>query len=162
MTDNSYDAIIIGAGLAGLTIAALAARDGKNILILESEHYIGGRILSFTVSNGKILLHGRELGIKEFKRTMSSVFAWVTRAEPDLETMLAEGLLDGYSFEAGGHATFWGTKGRVACVLDYLNASVDLPGNLGFTVLDPEQIKLFPVERGGNYDWSRCDKFEMS
>ena len=153
MTDNSYDAIIIGAGLAGLTIAALAARDGKNILILESEHYIGGRILSFTVSNGKILLHGRELGIKEFKRTMSSVFAWVTRAEPDLETMLAEGLLDGYSFEAGGHATFWGTKGRVACVLDYLNASVDLPGNLGFTVLDPEQIKLFPVERGGNYDW---------
>ena len=85
MADNPYDAIIVGAGLAGLTIGALAAREGKNILILESEHYIGGRILSFTVADGKILLHGQELGIKEFKRTMSSVFAWVTRAEPDMD-----------------------------------------------------------------------------
>ena len=153
MSDN-YDVIIIGAGLAGLSVGAIMAGDEKKrVLILEKENYLGGRLLSFTGEDGQLKLHGQSLGSQEFKRTMASVYAWVTRAEPDMETILSQGLLDGYSFEAGGHATFWGTKGRVGFLLDYLNKPVDLPGNEGFSVLDPDKYQLFPVEKGGRYDW---------
>lgn len=151
---ESYDTIIIGAGLAGLTAGALlTSGEGQKVLILEREQYVGGRLLSFTVEEGRFKLQGRSLGVTEFKKAMASVYAWVTRAEPDLETMLEQGLLDGYSFEAGGHATFWGTKGRIGFLLEYLNKKVNLPGNEGFSVIDPEQVKLFPVEKGGRYAW---------
>jgi len=154
MSTNSYDAIIIGAGLAGLTAGAiLACHENWKVLILERENYLGGRIVSFTGHDGDLYLYGNKLGLNGFKKVMRSVDAWVTRAEPDLETMMQQHLLDGYSFEAGGHATFWGTRGRVGCLLNFLGISLDLPGNEGFTVLDPEQDTVSPVEKGGAYSW---------
>ncbi|NIY18600.1 MAG: hypothetical protein GWM98_28965, partial [Nitrospinaceae bacterium] len=114
---------------------------------------MGGRLVSFTGQGNHLMLHGQPLTAKKFKEILASVYAWVTRAEPDLDIMLSEGLLDGFTFEAGGHATFWGVKGRVAHLLDYLGKSVDLPGNKGFSVIDPERFKLFPLERGGEYGW---------
>jgi phytoene dehydrogenase-like protein len=149
-----YDAVIIGAGLAGLSAAALLATEEKRkVLVLEKEDYVGGRLVSFAAENGTLKLHGKSLDHKKFKKVMASVYAWVARSEPDMETMLKEKLLDGYSFEAGGHATFWGTKGRVGFLLDYLDKAVPLPGNEGFSVVDPEEYKLFPMEKGGNYGW---------
>ncbi len=149
-----FDTIIIGAGLAGLTVGALlASEENQKVLILEKEDYLGGRLVSFTGEGGRLKLHDRELDVPAFKKTLASVYAWVNRAEPDLETMLSQGLLDGYTFEAGGHATFWGAKGRVAFVLDYLGKQVDLPGNEGFSVIDPDQSGLFPMKKGGSYDW---------
>jgi hypothetical protein len=41
----------------------------------------------------------------------------------------------------------------VAHLLNYLGKPVDLPGNKGFAVIDPEQFQLFPLERGGEYGW---------
>jgi prolycopene isomerase len=149
-----YDTIIIGAGLAGLAAGAiLSSEEGRKILILEKEDYLGGRLVSFMGQGNHLMLQGRALDAEAFKRVMASVYAWVERAEPDMDTMLRQGLLDGFSFEAGGHATFWGTKGRVAHLLDFLRKPVDLPGNEGFSVLDPEQYKLHPMEKGGNYGW---------
>jgi hypothetical protein len=162
MADH-YDTIIIGAGLAGLTAGALlSAEEKQKVLILEREPYLGGRLLSFSVEEGKFKLHGQSLGVPEYKKALASVYAWVTRAEPDLETMLEKGLLNGYSFEAGGHATFWGTKGRVGFLLDYLNKKVNLPGNEGFSVIDPEQVALFPVEKGGRYGWMSDDENKIA
>lgn len=149
-----YDAIIIGAGLSGLCAGALLSSDeGKKVLILEKEDFIGGRLLSFTADDGKLWLHGKPITVQQFKKAMASVYAWVTRAEPDLETMLSSGVLDGYSFEAGGHATFWGTKGRIGFFMDYIGKHVPLPGNEGFSVLDPDTSQLHPVEKGGRYTW---------
>ncbi len=153
-----YDAVIIGAGLAGLSAAALLATEEKRkVLVLEKEDYVGGRLVSFAAENGTLKLHGKSLDHKKFKKVMASVYAWVARSEPDMETMLKEKLLDGYSFEAGGHATFWGTKGRVGFLLGYLDKAVPLPGNEGFSVVDPEEYKLFPMEKGGNYGWSAME-----
>ena len=39
-----YDVIIIGAGYAGLTAARNLKRAGKNIILLEARHRVGGRI----------------------------------------------------------------------------------------------------------------------
>ncbi len=154
MPGQNYDAVIIGAGLAGLTVGSiLACQEKKKILILERENFVGGRIVSFTGRDGDLYLYGRKLGLKGFKQVLASVNTWVTYAEPDLETIMKEHRLDGYSFEAGGHATFWGSRGRVGCLLDYLGIPLDLPGNEGFTVIDLDQEGVFPVEKGGAYNW---------
>ncbi len=154
MMDQRFDTIIIGAGLAGLTAGALLASDEKQkILVLEKESYVGGRLLSFQVKKNRFLLQGQKLSVEEFNKAMGSVYAWVTFAQPALETMLDAELLDGFSFEAGGHATFWGTRGRVGCLLDYLQKPVPLPGNKGFSVIDVETYRLHPMEKGGSYGW---------
>src|SRR5450755_3979754 len=37
-----YDAIVVGAGLGGLTAAALLAQSGQRVLVLERNHAVGG------------------------------------------------------------------------------------------------------------------------
>ena len=41
--DTHYDAIVIGSGLGGLTTAALMAKAGKKVLVLE-RHYTAGAL----------------------------------------------------------------------------------------------------------------------
>lgn len=43
MNDQIYDALVIGAGFAGLTAARDLAQDGKQVLIVEARDRIGGR-----------------------------------------------------------------------------------------------------------------------
>lgn len=44
---NQYDAIIIGAGIGGLTSAALLAKKGLKTLLIEKEKQVGGYVVSF-------------------------------------------------------------------------------------------------------------------
>ncbi|GAB7003301.1 flavin monoamine oxidase family protein [Nocardioides sp. AN3] len=43
MNEETYDALVIGAGFAGLTAARDLAKDGKRVLIVEARDRIGGR-----------------------------------------------------------------------------------------------------------------------
>ena len=43
----TFDAIIVGAGMAGLTAAAFLARAGKSVLLCEKENNCGGLVNSF-------------------------------------------------------------------------------------------------------------------
>jgi monoamine oxidase len=43
MSDETYDALVVGAGFAGLTAARDLAKDGKRVLIIEARDRIGGR-----------------------------------------------------------------------------------------------------------------------
>ena len=47
MSHKKYDAIIIGAGMGGLTAGALLARKGLKVLLLEKEKQAGGYVVSF-------------------------------------------------------------------------------------------------------------------
>ena len=39
---NSYDAIIIGSGMGSLTTAAILAKEGQKVLVLEKHYTAGG------------------------------------------------------------------------------------------------------------------------
>jgi phytoene dehydrogenase-like protein len=46
---NDWDVIVIGAGLGGLLAAAILARRGRRVLVLEREAQVGGRLRSYDV-----------------------------------------------------------------------------------------------------------------
>jgi phytoene dehydrogenase-like protein len=45
--DDEFDAIVIGAGMGGLTAAALLAQRGLKTLVVEQAHYVGGFCANF-------------------------------------------------------------------------------------------------------------------
>ncbi len=60
-TRDSYDVIVIGSGLAGLTSANIMARQGYSVLLLEHHYQLGGMATWFKRSGGHIFdisLHG--------------------------------------------------------------------------------------------------------
>jgi phytoene dehydrogenase-like protein len=48
MSENSYNTIIVGGGIAGLTSAAYISREGKKVLLIEKNGECGGLVNSFT------------------------------------------------------------------------------------------------------------------
>ena len=46
---SDWDVIVIGAGLGGLLAAAILARRGRRVLVLERETQVGGRLRSYDV-----------------------------------------------------------------------------------------------------------------
>lgn len=45
---NEYDTIVIGSGIGGLSCAALLAKNGYKVLVLEQQEHVGGFCSSFT------------------------------------------------------------------------------------------------------------------
>ena len=52
MTQNQYDAIIIGGGHNGLVAAAYLAKAGKKVVVLERRHLIGGATMTEEIFPG--------------------------------------------------------------------------------------------------------------
>jgi phytoene dehydrogenase-like protein len=64
----SYDVVVIGSGLAGLTLANITARAGHSVLLLEQHYNLGGMATWFKRQNGHIFdvsLHGFPFGMKK-------------------------------------------------------------------------------------------------
>ncbi len=47
MSENAFDAVVIGSGLGGLTAAALLAKAGRNVCVIERNHSVGGAASAF-------------------------------------------------------------------------------------------------------------------
>ncbi len=52
---DSYDVIVIGSGLAGLTSANLLARQGRRVLLVEQHYKLGGMATWFKRPGGAYL-----------------------------------------------------------------------------------------------------------
>ena len=69
---DSYDVVVIGSGLAGLTAANVLARTGRSVLLLEQHYKLGGMATWFKRPGRHIFdvsLHGFPIGmIKSCRR----------------------------------------------------------------------------------------------
>jgi phytoene dehydrogenase-like protein len=74
---KSYDAIIIGGGHNGLTCAAYLAKEGRNVLVLERRHLVGGAAVTEEIHPG-------------FKYTVFSYVVSLLRPEVIRELELAK------------------------------------------------------------------------
>jgi len=137
MSDQEYDTIVIGAGVAGMTAAALLSRDfGRRVLVLERAPFIGGRTLSFVGKGDKVVADGIEMDARAFRKSLPLASCYLGKCTPDIETIFARGLLDGRTFEAGGHGLFWGNHSRISHVMRHLGVFVNLPLNRGLGFID--------------------------
>lgn len=154
MAKKEYELIVIGSGVGGLGAAAVLAKTfGKKVLVLEKAPHIGGRVASYTGKGDKVLIDGLELDDRGFRKSLADSRCWVSYCEPDLKTMFNKGLLDGYTFENGGHGLFWGNKSRCRLLLDYLGQPVDMPVNTGLGFVEPKTDKIYQVPPRKPYPW---------
>src|SRR5271165_5665188 len=47
MSESTFDAVVIGSGLGGLTAAALLAKSGRKVCVIERNHGVGGAASAF-------------------------------------------------------------------------------------------------------------------
>ena len=88
--NSRFDVIVIGAGFAGLSAAAMLAGGGARVLVLEARPQLGGRATAFTdretgelVDNGQHVLFGCYRQTLAFLRRIDA--ADHVRAQPSLE-----------------------------------------------------------------------------
>lgn len=62
MSEDVFDTIIVGAGLAGATAALVLAREGANVLVIERGNYAGAK----NVTGGRLYGHSLERLIPGF------------------------------------------------------------------------------------------------
>lgn len=61
MTGVRYDAIVLGAGLAGLACARDLHRAGVDVLLVEARHRVGGRVEQAVLPDGRLVQLGGEV-----------------------------------------------------------------------------------------------------
>lgn len=166
-TNQRFDTVVIGAGVAGLGAAALLAKDfGERVLVLERAPFIGGRALSYVGTGNTVTADGVELDAGAFRKSLAYAHCYLGRCTPSIEEIFARGLLDGRTFEAGGHGLFWGNKSRVAHLMRHLGVDWNLPLNrgLGYIVWHGEgqPTEHHQVEKGHRYQWMSDEGFDAT
>lgn len=118
---ETYDVVVIGAGVGGLASAVLLAKEGCKTLVVEVEDRVGGRALSL---RGEEL---RERGPEWYRRLLAGQYCWLAHASPSLEEMAAGGTLDGYTLDLGYHGVSLAGEGYFAVLRDLMGGYGERP-----------------------------------
>ncbi|MGN1113072.1 MAG: FAD-dependent oxidoreductase [Acutalibacteraceae bacterium] len=117
MSIDRFDAIIVGAGLSGLSCSYYLAEKGKKVLVLEAKPYPGGRTSSF-IDNGMVVESGlhRHIGyysalpklLKKCGVKLKDIVTWEEKADVLIKDENRKLVL--------GLAPFWGFKKTIKSI----------------------------------------------
>jgi phytoene dehydrogenase-like protein len=111
---DEWDAVVVGAGVGGLSAAVLLAQVGMKTLLIEKDDRVGGRALS---------LKGEEVSEKGpawYRRLLGGQYCYLAEASPSLEEMADKGTLDGYTLDLGYHGVSVAGEGYFATLRDLI------------------------------------------
>jgi monoamine oxidase len=162
-----FDTVIVGAGVAGLATAALLAKDfDRRVLVLERAPFIGGRALSYVGHGTTVVADGVEMDARAFRKSLAYAHCYLGPCNPGIDQIFQQGLLDGRTFEAGGHGLFWGNNGRVGHLMRHLGVDWNLPLNegLGYVMWNGEDAPTehYQVRKDEPYRWMSEAGFEAT
>ena len=155
MAKQNYDAIIVGSGCGGLTVAAiLAVKEGKKVLVLESEPTIGGRLFSWYGKDNKLWALDKPFKTyKDFVKAFAAHGSYITGDEPDYETAVKNGYFNNCVCDAG-HGLYWGDRSRISLVCQAVGQPIYQRLNKGLAVVDRnDQSKWYQINHGQPYAW---------
>ncbi len=119
-----YSIGIIGAGIGGLTAAALLSKQGHSVTVFEKESIIGGRALSFQPD---------ELAVDTYQTMLHRFNMNIYSSTPDLSTLFSSKMLHGYTLDLGYHAIGGGVLSNINDVLAVVDDHIDiLESHVGF------------------------------
>ncbi len=130
--EDSYDVIVVGAGVGGLTVASLAAKEGLRTLLVEQCDRVGGRAL--TIRGEEILWHGAAW----YKSLLAKQYTWIPYAEPALEDIVARQMLKGYTLDVGYHGVALNGDGYFLDLDERIGTGVPMVGNVNSTYIGDE------------------------
>lgn len=169
MSIENVDVIIIGSGVAGMTAAAALTQDcGKKVVVFERTPWIGGRCLSYVGVGDKVVADGVEMDARAFRKSLPYSHCYLGKCTPDIETIFKQKLLDGRTFEAGGHGLFWGNKNRADLALKHFGQHVEMPLNRGLGFIEWQGLNddgtvkptiSHQVAKGQPYPWMSEEGF---
>ena len=147
---RSFENIVVGAGPAGTTVAALLAARGQETLLLESSDRVGGR--------------ARTYAGEEFSSLPDLVAEWegqgarvLTGGDAELADAVRRGALRGYHFELGEHGIAGSLLLRTPYVAALCGAEVEILPNVG-AWWDHED-ELYPIVKGERFAWMSDAEF---
>ncbi len=129
---DQYDVIVIGAGVGGLTVAGLCAQKGLKTALIEQCDRVGGRAMTF---------RGEEIqsnGGAWYRSMLGSQFSWLPYAEPSLDTIISEKMLQGYTLDVGYHGVALNGEGYFRDLDEILGSGVEMKGNVNSTYVGDE------------------------
>ena len=104
--DGIHDALVVGAGMAGLTAAADLARRGRSVLVVDKARGVGGRLATRRLGEAACD-HGAQFITVRGKRFAAAMAAWH-------EAGLARVWYRGLSGGTDGHPRWCGVPGMAA------------------------------------------------
>ncbi|MBM4197076.1 MAG: FAD-dependent oxidoreductase [Gammaproteobacteria bacterium] len=81
---DAIEVAVVGGGLAGLAAATVLAERGARVTVIESEHYLGGRLGAWSDCLADGTPFGMERGFHAFFRQYYNLRALIRRFDPEL------------------------------------------------------------------------------
>ena len=130
--DKKYDVIVVGAGVGGLTVAGLCAKEGLQTLLVEQCDRVGGRAMS--IRGEEILANGEQW----YTKMLASQYSWLPYSEPGLNEIITRKLLNWYTLDIGYHGVSLNGDGYFRDLDELLGTGVVMRGTQNGTYVGDE------------------------